>query len=114
MAVMQSLSMGLKSMNQANEDNRDSLKKILGSLQRRTGKVAELESYTITSFEVERLERIGFGGFSEVWRGQWRGAIVAIKIFDSKTSERDVKNEVSVWGGLSHPNVIGTFKFQSF
>ena len=62
--MMQSLMLGLGNLSHDNELNRDALKKILAALQRQSGKVVEAPSYTITSFDVERDDRIGAGGFS--------------------------------------------------
>lgn len=64
MAVMQTILLHIKSMTTTGDQNADALKRVLATLQRRSGKVAEVQSYTITSHEIEKIEKVGFGGFS--------------------------------------------------
>ena len=51
---------------------------------------------------------IGKGRFGEVWKGQWRGDNVAVKIFSS-VEERSWFREVEIYQTvmLRHPNILG-------
>ncbi|KIY72595.1 hypothetical protein CYLTODRAFT_486241 [Cylindrobasidium torrendii FP15055 ss-10] len=65
-----------------------------------------LPSWTITRFEVERDAKIGMGGFSDVFKGTWRGRTVAIKVLAETTPRNLFIREVEIWKRLSHPNVM--------
>ena len=58
----------------------------------------------------ERIQRIGAGGFGEVWKGVRRddGACVAIKylVENDPESEDRFKREVRCLENLSHPNIV--------
>jgi abelson tyrosine-protein kinase 1 len=67
-----------------------------------------LPSWTITRYEVEvDLEaKVGFGFFSDVYRGTWRHHTVAIKVLAEATPRKIFVHEVEIWKKLYHPNVI--------
>ena len=75
---------------------------------RRLSKGADLglPSWTITQFEVELEEKVGFGSFSEVFRGTWRKHTVAVKVLDKTTPRNIFLKEVKIWKTLHHPNVL--------
>ncbi|XP_054768825.2 E3 ubiquitin-protein ligase MIB2-like [Lytechinus pictus] len=57
--------------------------------------------------EVKLMEMIGKGGFGEVWKGNWRGTPVAIKILTTEGSqESEVEQEVAVHKRALHPNIV--------
>eukprot|EP00474_Spongospora_subterranea_P006066 CRZ06524.1 hypothetical protein [Spongospora subterranea] len=60
--------------------------------------------------EVKIGERIGIGGFAEVYKGEWRGTDVAIKkLLMQRTSAgslREFRKEVVLLRSLRHPNVV--------
>jgi hypothetical protein len=68
-----------------------------------------LPSWTITRFEVELEETVGFGSFSEVFRGTWRKHTVAVKVLDKTTPRNIFLREVKIWKSLHHPNVLELF-----
>jgi abelson tyrosine-protein kinase 1 len=68
-----------------------------------------LPSWTITQFEVELEEKVGFGSFSEVFRGTWRKHTVAVKVLDKTTPRKIFLREVKIWKSLHHPNVLELF-----
>ena len=68
-----------------------------------------LPSWTITQFEVELEEKVGFGSFSEVFRGTWRKHTVAVKVLDKITPRKIFLREVKIWKSLHHPNVLELF-----
>jgi serine/threonine protein kinase len=53
---------------------------------------------------------LGEGGFAKVFRGEWRGLVVAVKVVaDDATNDKLVmKNahEIAILAALSHPNII--------
>ena len=65
-----------------------------------------LPSWTITRYEVDLEAKIGFGFFSEVYRGAWRQHTVAIKVLAETTPHKIFVHEVEIWKKLYHPNVI--------
>jgi abelson tyrosine-protein kinase 1 len=65
-----------------------------------------LPSWTITRYEVDLDAKIGFGFFSEVYRGSWRQHTVAIKVLAQMTPRKIFINEIEIWKKLYHPNVI--------
>jgi len=60
--------------------------------------------------EVECQEKIGAGGFGDVYRGNFRGTEVAIKkIISDKFSQEaidELLKEAKIMSGLRHPNVV--------
>jgi abelson tyrosine-protein kinase 1 len=71
-----------------------------------TGTDLRLPSWTITRYEVDLEAKIGFGFFSEVYRGSWRQHTVAIKVLAETTPRKIFVHEVEIWKKLYHPNVI--------
>lgn len=65
-----------------------------------------LPSWTITRYEVDLEAKIGFGNFSEVYRGTWRRHTVAIKVLAETTPRKIFVHEVEIWKKLYHPNVL--------
>jgi len=65
-----------------------------------------LPSWTITWFEVDLGPRVGFGFFSEVFRGTWRKHTVAIKVLDKTAPRKTFLREMEIWKSLHHPNVL--------
>ncbi len=65
-----------------------------------------LPSWTITRYEVDLEAKVGFGFFSEVYRGTWRQHTVAIKVLAETTPRKIFVHEVEIWKKLCHPNVI--------
>ena len=64
-----------------------------------SGKKLKIESWEISSYEVEFEELISEGGFGEVFRGVWNGSVVALKVLkDDGIAPRaaSIKNEVKV------------------
>jgi abelson tyrosine-protein kinase 1 len=57
-------------------------------LQRQSGRVIKIESWTVSSFEIEKEHKIGSGGFSTVFKGVFLGAPVAIKELAATTSPK--------------------------
>ncbi|CCM04156.1 uncharacterized protein FIBRA_06318 [Fibroporia radiculosa] len=65
-----------------------------------------LPPWTISRFEVERGEQIGYGHFSDVYKGAWKGEVVAIKVL-ARFAPRDLfVKEVKIWRNLQHPLVL--------
>ena len=63
--------------------------------------------------EIDLQEQVGKGGFGAVYKGTWRGAIVAVKhaicnVEDAESLEQSIR-EVVLSKKLSHPNVVQTY-----
>lgn len=58
--------------------------------------------------QITLIETIGKGRFGEVWRGKWRGDLVAVKIFSTR-DERSWMREVEIYQTvmLRHENILG-------
>lgn len=65
-----------------------------------------LPSWTITKYEVDRVQKIGVGFFSDVYKGTWRNRTVAIKVLADTTPRELFRREVAIWKTLKHPNVL--------
>lgn len=65
--------------------------------------------------EVDLMSKLGGGAFGVVWRGQWRGAPVAVKCVRTRTDRPDslgaAIREVVLSKKLTHPNVTQTFSW---
>jgi predicted Ser/Thr protein kinase len=57
---------------------------------------------------VQLIEEVGKGRYGEVWRGKWRGEMVAVKIFSSR-DERSWFREAEIYQTvmLRHENILG-------
>jgi len=71
-------------------------------------------NWQINYDELELEQKIGEGGFGEVYRAKWRGTTVAVKAlkhkgpssqFTADEAER-YKREVSILRALNHPNLV--------
>ncbi|KAK2464437.1 hypothetical protein APHAL10511_003585 [Amanita phalloides] len=75
-----------------------------------SGEQVELESWTITRFDVEFGVEIGSGGFGQVFKGTWGKTEVALKVLKIENGcapgSSAVRREVAIWSQLSHPNVL--------
>ena len=82
----------------------------IGALRRLSkGTDLGLPSWTITRFEIDLEERVGFGFFSDVYRGTWRKHTVAVKVLAETTPRNIFLREVEIWKSLYHPNVLELF-----
>ncbi|KAL2917877.1 hypothetical protein HK105_202750 [Polyrhizophydium stewartii] len=55
------------------------------------------------------LNKIGRGGFGEVFRGRWEGRDVAVKVLNGARGSQSmaaIEKEAAVWLPLHHPNVL--------
>ncbi|TDG99935.1 hypothetical protein EPR50_G00199330 [Perca flavescens] len=82
--------------------------------------VAELNPAVVGEFEPDVLdfrdlkleEVIGVGGFGKVYRGTWRGLLVAVKAArqdpdeDISVTAQNVRQEARLFAMLTHPNII--------
>ncbi|KAK9842248.1 hypothetical protein WJX81_002584 [Elliptochloris bilobata] len=70
--------------------------------------------------QVEVGPLLGRGGYGRVFKGRWKGAVVAVKVVEHSTfgadadiaaaEERRVARESLLSTSLSHPNVVSTYK----
>ncbi|XP_026108235.1 mitogen-activated protein kinase kinase kinase 11-like [Carassius auratus] len=74
--------------------------------------VSELEPDTVDFSELSLEEVIGVGGFGKVYRGTWKGELVAVKAArqdpdeDISVTAQNVQNEARLFAMLKHPNII--------
>ncbi|XP_041634592.1 mitogen-activated protein kinase kinase kinase 11 [Cheilinus undulatus] len=85
-----------------------------------SGVVGELSPAVVGKFEPEEVdfrelsleEVIGVGGFGKVYRGAWRGGLVAVKAArqdpdeDISVTAQNVRQEARLFAMLTHPNII--------
>lgn len=74
--------------------------------------VSELEPEAVDFSELSLEEVIGVGGFGKVYRGTWKGELVAVKAArqdpdeDISVTAQNVQNEARLFAMLKHPNII--------
>eukprot|EP01119_Soliformovum_irregulare_P012908 TRINITY_DN3387_c1_g1_i1.p1 TRINITY_DN3387_c1_g1~~TRINITY_DN3387_c1_g1_i1.p1 ORF type:complete len:587 (-),score=127.63 TRINITY_DN3387_c1_g1_i1:28-1788(-) len=72
--------------------------------------IRQLDRWVIPYAELELGERIGVGGFGEVYFAYWNGVAVAVKkLFFKNLSEKDeleFKAEIEIMSKLNHKNVL--------
>ncbi|KAM6949383.1 mitogen-activated protein kinase kinase kinase 11 [Aplochiton taeniatus] len=74
--------------------------------------VAEFEPEAVDFRELSLEEVIGVGGFGKVYRGVWRGNLVAVKAArqdpdeDISVTAQNVSQEARLFAMLTHPNII--------
>ncbi|KAL9715431.1 hypothetical protein Ac2012v2_002094 [Leucoagaricus gongylophorus] len=64
-----------------------------------------LEDREIPPEKLMKLEKIGSGGFKDVFIGKFKGRRVAISEFRGTLSAMDIK-ELKLLGGFDHPNIV--------
>ncbi|ETW86121.1 hypothetical protein HETIRDRAFT_31970 [Heterobasidion irregulare TC 32-1] len=64
-----------------------------------------LEDREIPPAKLTKLDKIGSGGFKDVFIGKFKGRKVAIAELREKLSEMDIK-ELKLLGGFNHPNIV--------
>ncbi len=71
------------------------------------------KAFIIDNKDITLVEKIGSGGFGDVYKGTWNYQTVAVKTLHMKNmsgeSEEEFKQETSIWKGLRHPNIIQLF-----
>ncbi|XP_028834730.1 mitogen-activated protein kinase kinase kinase 11 [Denticeps clupeoides] len=76
------------------------------------GVVGEFEPEAVDFRELSLEEVIGVGGFGKVYRGTWRGELVAVKAArqdpdeDISVTAQNVRQEARLFAMLTHPNII--------
>lgn len=74
--------------------------------------VGEFEPEAVDFRELSLEEIIGVGGFGKVYRGTWRGGLVAVKAArqdpdeDISVTAQNVRQEARLFAMLTHPNII--------
>ncbi|KAF8633837.1 hypothetical protein AX15_001214 [Amanita polypyramis BW_CC] len=64
-----------------------------------------LEDREIPPDKLQKLEKIGSGGFKDVFIGKFKGRKIAIAEFRGQLSPMDIK-ELKLLGGFDHPNIV--------
>ncbi|TFK68136.1 kinase-like protein [Pluteus cervinus] len=109
MAMMVSLQ---KSINKSDSSDRQKqfYSHSLKYLSSASGEHVQLAVWMITSFEIEFGEKIGSGGFGQVFKGTWNKTPVALKVFQAETggipSSASIKRELEAWVNLRHPHIL--------
>ncbi|DBA79881.1 TPA: hypothetical protein ACH3X1_008206 [Trebouxia sp. C0004] len=65
--------------------------------------------------EVELGPLLGQGAYGRVFKGRWKGALIAVKVMDhtvkgNSSNAVDIQRETSLSVSLVHPNVVSTYK----
>lgn len=77
--------------------------------QQRLSQATEMTDSLPTITDVQLLELIGRGNFSEVYRGLWMGTtVVAVKKLRSEAQLAQFAAEATVLKSLNHPNIVRT------
>ncbi|KAK9904772.1 hypothetical protein WJX75_002233 [Coccomyxa subellipsoidea] len=85
-----------------------------GAEEHISGLVRDRQRATIGGLELG--EMLGRGSFGKVYKGRWRGAIVAVKIVAhdcSLASLAETLRESALSTSIQHPNVVTTFKVRT-
>jgi tRNA A-37 threonylcarbamoyl transferase component Bud32 len=68
------------------------------------------DEWEIPYSEVDLGDPLGQGGYGSVYKSEWRGTQVAVKVLTdgrvTKEMERNFHDEVSIMSSLRHPNVV--------
>ncbi|KAI3616708.1 tkl protein kinase [Moniliophthora roreri] len=64
-----------------------------------------LDDREIPPEKLQKLEKIGSGGFKDVYIGKFKGRKIAISEFRGQLSAMDIK-ELKLLGGFDHPNIV--------
>ncbi|PBK92845.1 kinase-like protein, partial [Armillaria gallica] len=64
-----------------------------------------LEDREISPEKLQKLEKIGSGGFKDVFIGKFKGRRIAISEFRGQLTAMDIK-ELKLLGGFDHPNIV--------
>ncbi|KAK0196827.1 hypothetical protein F5146DRAFT_970913 [Armillaria mellea] len=64
-----------------------------------------LEDREIPPDKLQKLEKIGSGGFKDVFIGKFKGKRIAISEFRGQLTAMDIK-ELKLLGGFDHPNIV--------
>ncbi|KAH8829007.1 kinase-like domain-containing protein [Flagelloscypha sp. PMI_526] len=110
LAMMISIQHALQSAELRNPTEKQFLKSSFNYLAYTSGiRVPTVESWTISSFDVEFEDQIGKGGFGKVYQGVWNHCPVALKVLqEDKVVPREaaIKREIRIWEKLRHPNLL--------
>jgi serine/threonine protein kinase len=86
---------------------RDHLWQRLGDLQLEGGELDSVEvPIVIDSLKPKLLKQIGKGGYGVVYESMWLGFKCATKILPISNGIQNLRKEVGILAGLSHPNLI--------
>ena len=75
------------------------------------GASGSLSSASVAS-ELQLDKCIGAGGYGSVYRGQWKKTTAAIKVFYSRSCEREAMKdavEMAVLSSVQHPNIVSVY-----
>ncbi|KAF8177514.1 kinase-like domain-containing protein [Mycena galopus ATCC 62051] len=76
-----------------------------------SGQTINVEDWMVTAYEVDRQDKIGSGGFADVYRATWQKTEVALKIVRTSgasvtPTSQAVLREIKLWLTLRHPNIL--------
>jgi serine/threonine protein kinase len=96
----------------ASDDPRNSIKHKRTDLTNSTDAGSSLQA-AIEFSELNLVEVIGGGGFGQVWKANWRGTPVAVKVLTGSAQSKNVPRaileefaaEINLLKGMRHPNI---------
>jgi hypothetical protein len=100
------------STSMASDDPRNTIKHKRTDLTNSTDAGASLQA-AIEFSELQLVEVIGGGGFGQVWKANWRGTPVAVKVLTGSAQSKNVPRaileefaaEINLLKGMRHPNI---------
>ncbi|KAJ3476208.1 hypothetical protein NLI96_g11320 [Meripilus lineatus] len=115
-ALQEALHLRAETTNSTTDVRRIYLEKSVLALQRRSGPNRISPNVpVITSFDIIiTREELGTGGFGKVYKGFWKGNMVAVKVLNDTVPMNMMLSEVDVWKRLKHPNILQFFGANPF
>ncbi|TFK66838.1 kinase-like protein [Pluteus cervinus] len=100
----------LKEASEVNARQKHFFLHTLKYLSTKIGEPVQLRDWMVSSFEIEFGEKIGSGGFGQVFRGDWNSTPVALRVFRHDAggipSKARITHEIETWSRLRHPHIL--------
>lgn len=100
---------------QSGADTSDTINGLVVSIM--SSQMVNVSSNTGARDKVQIFELLGTGGTAKVYRGLWKGVVVAYKVMQlpparMEREQQKMAMEMGIAAALRHPNVVQTFKYE--